>query len=133
MSPLFRTDGEFSEAVEQRLGGPVGAYSFVLIDRVSLVPAWRGFGIGRVLTDKAIRMLAEPPISVVGVHSHPFEDWDEEHPEPTPEAIARTDHVWESLGFVRIAGQLFVRDESLVHPYADDRATALGLSTRRRT
>lgn len=49
-------------------------------------------------------------------------------PTPPPDAIARTDHLWESLGFVRVAGQLFVRDESLIHEYASDRAITLGLS-----
>lgn len=130
MMPLFSADGEFSEEVEDRLGGPVGAYSFVFLDRVWLLPAWRGFGLGRVLTDKAIGMVAEAPISLVGVHSHPYEDWDEEHPDPSPDAIARTDHVWESLGFVRVSGQLFVRDESVMHSFAAERANTLGLPGR---
>ncbi|MFF3313615.1 hypothetical protein [Streptomyces sp. NPDC002952] len=87
--------GEWSEAFEAALAHPVG--DLLVMDRVVLEPAWRGFGLGPVLAGSAIRRLSEGCIATV---CEPGSAADREMSQAEhQEASVKLGHVWEQIGF----------------------------------
>ncbi|WP_454778726.1 hypothetical protein [Georgenia muralis] len=112
--PLVQGD-EVSQLVSDELHfAPLGD-RLVLINHVRLAPELRGRGgIGRYLTGLAIREL-EGGAALVALHASPFElrqEFDEGSvPEDVWEAGAEAlGPVWESVGFQRLDGHLYVLD-----------------------
>ncbi|MCJ0907328.1 hypothetical protein [Rhodococcus sp. ARC_M6] len=91
----------------------------VLINRVSLEPAWRGCGgVGRYLTGVAIRHL-DHGAACVALHASPFELRDRYPGEDVPAdeweaGAAALGALWQTLGFRRHTGHLFVLDPAEV-------------------
>jgi predicted GNAT superfamily acetyltransferase len=120
---LFDSDGEYTEDVLEAIESADGSSTLVLIDRVQVPTGWRGLGVGRLLVDRALDLVTQDNNAVVALQSYPYLD----EPDPPQEALDRTDHVWESLGFVRIGSDVFARDQTLIHSYADQVQRRLGL------
>ncbi|MDU9000786.1 hypothetical protein [Streptomyces mirabilis] len=87
--------GEWSEAFEAALAHPVG--DLLVMDRVVLEPAWRGFGLGPVLAGSAIRRLSEG--CVAAVCEPGSADGRELSEAEHREASVKLGLVWEKIGF----------------------------------
>ncbi|MFD5814815.1 hypothetical protein [Streptomyces sp. NPDC127038] len=88
-------DGEWSEAFEAALAHPVG--DLLVMDRVVLEPAWRGFGLGPVLAGSAIRRLSEGCVATVCEPGSA--DGRELSQAEHREASTKLGHVWAKIGF----------------------------------
>lgn len=91
----------------------------VLINRVSLAREWRGLGgVGRYLTGLAISRIIHDA-ACVALHASPFElpaqYPDSEVPgEEWENGAVKLGRLWESLGFSRHSGHLYVLDPNTV-------------------
>ncbi|MFJ3841764.1 hypothetical protein ACIPY6_40540 [Streptomyces sp. NPDC090054] len=63
LAVLDRDSGEWAPEFEEALANPVG--DLLVMDRVVLEPAWRGFGLGPVLAGTAIRRLSDGCVASV--------------------------------------------------------------------
>ncbi|WP_327411301.1 hypothetical protein OG458_41945 (plasmid) [Streptomyces sp. NBC_01281] len=87
--------GEWTEAFETALAHPVG--DLLVMDRVTLEPAWRRFGLGPVLAGAAIRRLSEGCVATV---CEPGSADDRELSQAEhEEARVKLGRVWEKIGF----------------------------------
>lgn len=108
--PLVDGDSLTDDVERQGFGSRL-----VLINHVSLEPAWRGRGgVGRYLTGMAIRHI-DHDAACVALHASPFElrnsYGDEDVPPDECEAgAAALGELWQTLGFRRHTGHLFVLD-----------------------
>ncbi|MFD3480500.1 hypothetical protein [Streptomyces sp. NPDC058695] len=104
--------GEWSEAFEAVLEHPVG--DLLIMDRVVLEPAWRGFGLGPVLAGSAIRRLSEGCVAAVcePASADGRELSEAEH----REASVKLGRVWETVGFVTFQDGVHVLDCHLQRP-----------------
>ncbi|WP_255311067.1 hypothetical protein [Streptomyces viridosporus] len=86
--------GELDLAFEAALAHPVG--DLLVMDRVVLDPAWRGFGLGPVLAGSAIRRLAQDCVAVVCEpgDADGRETTDEQH----REAAVKLGRLWSRIG-----------------------------------
>lgn len=124
--PLVHGDDISQLVVDELDLAPLGD-RLVLINHVRLAPELRGRGgIGRYLTGLAIREL-KGGAALVALHASPFELRQEYDDGNVPEDIweARAEAlgpVWESLGFQRLDGHLYVLDPTMAA--MDDAITA---------
>jgi GNAT superfamily N-acetyltransferase len=104
--------GEWSEAFEAALAHPVG--DLLIMDRVVLEPAWRGFGLGPVLAGSAIRRLSAG--CVAAVCEPGSADGRELSEAEHREASVKLGRVWETVGFVPFQDGVHVLDCHLQRP-----------------
>lgn len=104
--------GEFDPAFEAALSHPVG--DLLVMDRVILDPAWRGFGLGPILAGSAIRRLAQDCVAVVCEpgDADGREMTDEQH----REAAAKLGRLWSRIGFESFRQGVHFLDCHLRHP-----------------
>ncbi|WP_331746945.1 hypothetical protein OG923_34525 (plasmid) [Streptomyces halstedii] len=87
--------GEFARDFEGALAHPVG--DLLVMDRVILEPAWRGFGLGPVLASAAIRRLSPDCTAVLCEPGSA--DGRKMTEEQHREAAAKLGRVWSTIGF----------------------------------
>ncbi|MFE5098160.1 hypothetical protein ACFRCI_50185 [Streptomyces sp. NPDC056638] len=87
--------GEFARDFEEALAHPVG--DLLVMDRVILEPAWRGFGLGPVLAGAAIRRLSPDCTAVLCEPGSA--DGRKMTEEQHREAAAKLGRVWSTIGF----------------------------------
>lgn len=122
-------DGRIDENLLTRIGGGSHPGSFVVVQNASLALPWRGFGIGRILVDRALALALRERDAIVAVGTCPFDPWNDGPDESTPADRARARRVWESLGFMRWGADAFFRSELTVQDYSAGRVRELGLMT----
>lgn len=121
--------GALSDDLEDQVGPSMG-HELVVIDRVSVAPAWRGVGgVGRLLVGHALRWL-DGEAQCVAVHPFPFELRSEDAGGPAfAEALAAVKHTWASIGFVPFHDSLYILNPELVaHSRAIERLERVLLS-----
>ncbi|QLE70222.1 hypothetical protein FGW37_33125 [Streptomyces rectiverticillatus] len=106
----------YSAAFEKVVTHPVG--DLLLLDRVSLDKAWRGFGLGPVLAAEAIRRLsagccAVAVYSAMGEYPEDGEQVTEAYRRRAKKKIAA---LWESIGFQPFRGGVWLLDTALRRP-----------------
>ncbi|MFC8669019.1 hypothetical protein [Streptomyces sp. NPDC057199] len=87
--------GGWEPAFEAALAHPVG--DLLVMDRVVLEPAWRGFGLGPVLAGAEIRHLSQDCVAVVCEPGSA--DGRELTADQDREAAAKLGRVWVQIGF----------------------------------
>ncbi|WP_240925402.1 hypothetical protein [Streptomyces sp. 196(2019)] len=87
--------GEFDRDFEEALAYPVG--DLLVMDRVILEPAWRGFGLGPVLAGAAVRRLSPGCTAVLCEPGSA--DGRSMTEERHREAAAKPARVWSTVGF----------------------------------
>jgi len=98
--------GQWDPAFEAALAHPVG--DLLIMDRVILEPAWRGFGLGPILAGSAIRRLSQ---NCVAVACEPGSaDGRELTDEKHREAAAKLGRVWARIGFESFADGVHILD-----------------------
>ncbi|WP_235438968.1 hypothetical protein [Streptomyces yangpuensis] len=105
--------GEWDSAFEEALAHPVG--DLLVMDRVSLEPAWRGFGLGPVLAGAAVRRLSKDCAAVAcEPGSADGRDLTEaQH----GEAAAKLADTWSRIGFEPLADGVHILDCRLRRPH----------------
>jgi GNAT superfamily N-acetyltransferase len=93
---------------------PVGS-RILILNSVRLTPEWRGFGLGVLLTGRAIKKLSGGVRAAV-CHPAPIDELadDELHSAERQQAIAALDRVWARLGFEHFRDGVHVLDLNLV-------------------
>lgn len=101
---------ELADEIEDNL--EPGGNQVVILDRVRLAPAWRGYGgIGRLLTSRILRWICDDP-RLVAVQPFPIDlDSDQRQDDeifvPAMQQVRRT---WASLGFQPFTDKLWIMD-----------------------
>jgi GNAT superfamily N-acetyltransferase len=106
----------YSAAFEKAITHPVG--DLLLLDRVSLDKAWRGFGLGPVLAAEAIRRLSGGCCAVavypaMGEYPEDREQVTEAYRRQVKKKIAA---LWESIGFQPFRRGVWLLDTALRQP-----------------
>ncbi|MEU6868625.1 hypothetical protein ABZ924_36260 [Streptomyces sp. NPDC046876] len=104
--------GEWATAFEEALAHPVG--DLLVMDRVVLEPAWRGFGLGPVLAGAAIRRLSQ---GCVAVACQPAPaDGRKLSKAQRREAEAKLAATWSRIGFTLFRSDIHILDCHLQRP-----------------
>lgn len=104
--------GEWDATFEEALAHPVG--DLLVMDKVILEPAWRGFGLGPVLAGAAIRRLSQ---GCAAVACEPGSADDRDLTEAQhQEAAAKLASVWSRIGFEDFADGVHILDCHLQRP-----------------
>lgn len=104
--------GQWDTAFEEVLAHPVG--DLLVMERVILEPAWRGFGLGPVLAGTAIRRLSADCVAVAcEPGSADGRDLSEAQHR---EAAARLADTWTRIGFESFADGVYILDCHLQRP-----------------
>ncbi|WP_208860829.1 hypothetical protein [Streptomyces griseoflavus] len=106
----------YSAAFEKAVNHPAG--DLLILDRVSLDRAWRGFGLGPILAAEALRRLSG---GCCAVAAYPAMGEYPEDREPVTEAYRRQAKkkiaaLWESIGFQPFRRGVWLLDTSLRQP-----------------
>ncbi|MEU9992847.1 hypothetical protein AB0E10_39900 [Streptomyces sp. NPDC048045] len=102
----------FTRDFEEALAHPVG--DLLVMDRVILEPAWRGFGLGPVLAGTAIRRLSQ---GCTAVACEPGSaDGREMTEEQHHEAAAKLGRLWSTIGFEPFQDDVHILDCHLQRP-----------------
>ncbi|ALO91225.1 hypothetical protein SHL15_7674 [Streptomyces hygroscopicus subsp. limoneus] len=106
----------YSAAFEKAVTHPVG--DLLLLDRVSLHKAWRGFGLGPVLAAEAIRRLSGGCCAVAAYPA--MGEYPEDHEQVTEayrrQAKTKIAALWESIGFQPFRRGVWLLDTALRQP-----------------
>ncbi|MEU6926962.1 hypothetical protein [Streptomyces sp. NPDC046631] len=106
----------YSAAFEKAITHPVG--DLLLLDRVSLDQAWRGFGLGPVLAAEAIRRLSGGCCAVAVYPA--MGEYPEDHEQVTEayrrQAKKKIAALWESIGFQPFRRGVWLLDTALRQP-----------------
>lgn len=104
--------GEWDPVFEEALAHPVG--DLLIMDRVILEPAWRGYGLGPVLAGVAIRRLSQ---DCTAVACEPGSADGRELTETQHrEAAVKLAGVWERIGFTALRDGVHILDCYLQQP-----------------
>ncbi|MGW1641547.1 hypothetical protein [Streptomyces lavendulae] len=104
--------GEWAPDFEETLANPVG--DLLVMDRVVLEPAWRGFGLGPMLAGAAIRRLSEGCAAVV-CQPAPA-DGRKLSKAQSREAEAKLAATWARIGFTPFRSDIHILDCHLRRP-----------------
>ncbi|MEU1707604.1 hypothetical protein ABZ478_19700 [Streptomyces sp. NPDC005706] len=103
---------KFAHAFAKTLAHPVG--DLLIMDRVILEPAWRGFGLGPVLASVAIRRLSQDCVAVA-CEPGPA-DGREMTEEQHHQAAAKLARLWSTIGFEPFQDGVHILDCHLQRP-----------------
>jgi GNAT superfamily N-acetyltransferase len=129
-SPMF--EGPGSPELAGELQEELASYSsqVVLVDRVWLAPAWRGHGVGRLLTARLLGWVCPDPM-VVALMPSPIalDEEQQEDEEAFNQEMAKVRRTWKSVGFRPFGKDIMVMDPAMAdHGEAADKlARELGL------
>ncbi|MQS17645.1 hypothetical protein F7Q99_37020 [Streptomyces kaniharaensis] len=106
---------DYNEEFQKAIDMPVG--DLLVLDRVYLAPAWRGFGLGPIFAAEAIRRL-EGGCCAVAVEPGATE-WPEDESLVTDEYHATVTRkiaaLWETIGFQHFKDGIYLRDTAVDH------------------
>jgi GNAT superfamily N-acetyltransferase len=128
--PMFEGPGSPELAAE--LQEELAAYSsqVVLVDRAWLAPAWRGHGIGRLLTARLLGWVCPDPM-VVALMPSPIalDEKQQEDEAAFSQEMAKVRRTWKSVGFRPFGKYIMIMDPAMVHhsEAVDKLARKLGL------
>ncbi|MGW4690676.1 hypothetical protein ACWEPM_38170 [Streptomyces sp. NPDC004244] len=105
--------GEWNSAFEEALAHPVG--DLLVMDRVILDPAWRGFGLGPVLAGAAIRRLSKDCVAVACEPGSA--DGRDLTGDQHREVAAKLADTWSRIGFKPFADGVHILDCHLQRPH----------------
>ena len=129
-SPMF--EGPGSPELAGELQEELASYSsqVVLVDRVWLAPAWRGHGVGRLLTARLLGWVCPDPMVVALMPSPIALDEEQQEDEAAfNQEMAKVRRTWKSVGFRPFGKDIMVMDPAMADhgEAADNLARKLGL------
>ncbi|WP_405669660.1 hypothetical protein [Streptomyces sp. NBC_01530] len=108
--------GQYTDAFDEAIESPVG--DLLILDRVFLDKAWRGFGLGPVLAAEAIRRLSGGCCAVAAEPG--MAEWPDNREEASEsyrqQARRKIAALWESIGFTHFQDGVYLLDPALRKP-----------------
>ena len=114
-SPMFEGPGSPELAAE--LQEELAAYNsqVVLVDRVWLAPAWRGHGVGRLLTARLLGWVCPDPMVALMPSPIALDEKQQEDEATFNQEMAKVRRTWKSVGFRPYGKDIMIMDPAMVH------------------